>query len=236
MNVKSSESDVETALGLFKSGSGCRIGGFCGSRVAYPRVRKGRRTRKLIIIHRCKLGLASLSLHSWRIRHMLVTYISRHTITSPPIHYEYETTLHRHEPRRSLTCDEVFVALEWLLSRTLCSTACCNLPQLRSSHLLDLVALALEGHNSPDSVLEVFRKQAQAFDKFRNGYDKLMTWLTPIITILFTFSATLGEGISLVSFHFSCISAMLSQPFNVQSVSHSLPQRQCLLESGSFSG
>ena len=62
------------------------------------------------------------------------------------------------------------------------------------------VALALEGHNSPDSVLEVFRKQAQAFDKFRNGDDKLMTWLTPIITILFTFSATLGEGISLVSF------------------------------------
>jgi hypothetical protein len=98
------------------------------------------------------------------------------------------------------------------------------------------VALALDGYNSPDSILEVFRKQAQAFDKFRNGDDKLITLLTPIITILFTFSSTLGEGISLVSFHFSCISAMLSQLFNVQCVSHSLPQRQYLLESGSFSG
>ncbi len=34
MNVKSSGSDVVTAWGLFKSGSGCRIGGFWGSLVA----------------------------------------------------------------------------------------------------------------------------------------------------------------------------------------------------------
>jgi hypothetical protein len=73
------------------------------------------------------------------------------------------------------------------------------------------VALALEGCNSPDSVLEVFREQAHAFDKFRKGDDKLMAWLTPIVTILFTFSATLGEGIGLVSLHCSYI----SQGFNV---------------------
>jgi hypothetical protein len=73
------------------------------------------------------------------------------------------------------------------------------------------VALALEGCNSPDSVLQVFREQAYAFDKFRKGDDKLMSWLTPIVTILFTFSATLGEGIGLVSLHCSYI----SQGFNV---------------------
>ncbi|KAI0274206.1 hypothetical protein BGY98DRAFT_1099124 [Russula aff. rugulosa BPL654] len=39
--------------------------------------------------------------------------------------------------------------------------------------------------------------QAQAFDKFCKGDDKLMAWLTPIVNILFTFSGTLGEGIGL---------------------------------------
>jgi hypothetical protein len=60
-------------------------------------------------------------------------------------------------------------------------------------------AAALEGYNTPDAILGVFRKQAQAFDKVRKGEDKLMAWLTPIVNILFTFSATLGEGIGLVS-------------------------------------
>ena len=60
---------------------------------------------------------------------------------------------------------------------------------------------AIEDHNSPDSILNVFRKQAQAFDTFRKGDDKLMALLTPIVNILSTFSDTLGEGVSLVSLH-----------------------------------
>jgi hypothetical protein len=60
-------------------------------------------------------------------------------------------------------------------------------------------AVAFENSNSPDSVMKIFGKQAQAFDKFRNRDDKLMAWLTPIVNILFTFSGTLGEGIGLVS-------------------------------------
>jgi len=66
-------------------------------------------------------------------------------------------------------------------------------------------ASALEGYNSPDSILDVFRKQAIAFDKFRKGDDKLMVLLTPIVNILFTFSETLGEGVGLVSTYSSCI-------------------------------
>ena len=58
---------------------------------------------------------------------------------------------------------------------------------------------AFENSNSPNSVLDVFQKQAQMFDKFRKGDDKLMAWLTPIVNILFTFSGTIGEGIGLVS-------------------------------------
>jgi hypothetical protein len=61
-------------------------------------------------------------------------------------------------------------------------------------------AAALQGHNSPDSILGVFRDQAQAFDKFQGG-DKLTASLTPIVNILFTFSETLGEGAGLVSLH-----------------------------------
>ena len=61
------------------------------------------------------------------------------------------------------------------------------------------LAAVIEGFNTPDAILNVFRKQASAFDKFRKGDDKLMEWLTPIVNILFTFSETLGEGVGLVS-------------------------------------
>ena len=60
-------------------------------------------------------------------------------------------------------------------------------------------AAAFEITNSPESVLTIFQKHAQAFDKFRNGDDKLIARLTPIVNILLTFSGTLGEGIGLVS-------------------------------------
>ena len=63
------------------------------------------------------------------------------------------------------------------------------------------LAAAIEGYNTPDSVLNVFKTQALAFDKFRKGDDKLMKWLSPIVNILFTFSETLGEGVGLVSIH-----------------------------------
>ena len=60
-------------------------------------------------------------------------------------------------------------------------------------------AAAIESFNTPDAILNVFQKQASIFDKFRKGDDKLMEWLTPIVNILFTFSESLGEGVSLVS-------------------------------------
>jgi hypothetical protein len=52
--------------------------------------------------------------------------------------------------------------------------------------------------DSPESVSEVLRTQAQAFSKFRKGDENLMVWLDPTVHILFTLSATLGEGIGLV--------------------------------------
>ena len=60
---------------------------------------------------------------------------------------------------------------------------------------------AIEDHHSPDSILNVFRRQAQAFDTFRKNGDKLMALLTRVVNILFTFSEPLGEGVGLVSLH-----------------------------------
>jgi hypothetical protein len=75
--------------------------------------------------------------------------------------------------------------------------------------------------NTPDTILDVFRGQAQAFHGFREGDEKLMKWLDPTVHLLFTLSATLGEGIDLVSLSFplfisevrsnTCLLAILSR-------------------------
>jgi hypothetical protein len=62
-------------------------------------------------------------------------------------------------------------------------------------------AIQFDNCDSPEAVSDVLRSQAQAFNKFRKADEKLMTYLDPTIHVLFTFSATLGEGIGLVS-HF----------------------------------
>ena len=61
-------------------------------------------------------------------------------------------------------------------------------------------AAKLNTCGSPKAVSDLLRTQAQALNKFRKADEKLMAWLDPIVHILFTFSATLGEGIGLVSY------------------------------------
>ena len=56
----------------------------------------------------------------------------------------------------------------------------------------------LNGCDSPEATLNVFRTQVQDFSKFRKSDENLMKWLDPIVHIVFTFSKTLGEGIGLV--------------------------------------
>ena len=75
-------------------------------------------------------------------------------------------------------------------------------------------AAAFDACHSPDTVLNVFQKQAQAFSK---GDNKLIKSLTPTIHILLTLSATLGEGVCLVRpFFLICapILTCVSQPFS----------------------
>jgi len=93
-------------------------------------------------------------------------------------------------------------------------------------------AVALESYNSPDSVLEVFGKQAQTFHRFRKGDGKLIAYLTLIVNMLFTLSATLEEGIDLVSYGFLNILMFVRALF----LSHSRPRRGFSLELVSSSG
>jgi hypothetical protein len=94
--------------------------------------------------------------------------------------------------------------------------------------------------NTPDTILDVFRGQAQAFHGFREGDEKLMKWLDPTVHLLFTLSATLGEGVGLVSPSFlpfisevrsnPCLLAIFSRKNNIHghwgsSRSVSLPPR-----------
>jgi hypothetical protein len=79
-------------------------------------------------------------------------------------------------------------------------------------------AAQLDACQNPDAISNLLRAQAQAFGKFREEDERLMAWLDPTIHILFTFSATLGEGIglvsNLVSLHKDCSQTSGSQPFS----------------------
>jgi hypothetical protein len=82
-------------------------------------------------------------------------------------------------------------------------------------------AAAFDVCNTPESILNVFQRQAQAFDVFHKGDDKLMIWLNPTVHVLFTLSATLGEGIGLVSLSFlycACSNACLVAIFTAKTI------------------
>ena len=52
---------------------------------------------------------------------------------------------------------------------------------------------ALDILKTPDAIVDIFRKQAQVFEKVSKDNEKLMTFLSPIVQILFTLSVTIGE-------------------------------------------
>jgi hypothetical protein len=54
---------------------------------------------------------------------------------------------------------------------------------------------------SPNEILAIFQEQSRAFDEFRNGDPKLLSWLTPAVNGLHAIStnAALSAGASLVS-------------------------------------
>ena len=61
------------------------------------------------------------------------------------------------------------------------------------------LASQLQACNSPAAVLAILQQQVQGLDQSRSGDDRWTKMLDPTINVLYTFSATLGEGVGLVS-------------------------------------
>ena len=60
------------------------------------------------------------------------------------------------------------------------------------------LAAQLQTCDSPSAILDLLHQQVQELNKSRNTYQRLTKWLDPTVNVLYAFSETLGEGVSLV--------------------------------------
>ena len=61
------------------------------------------------------------------------------------------------------------------------------------------LAAQLQACKSPGDILAVLQKKVEEFDESRGADERLSQWLDPTINVLFSFSATIGAGVGLVS-------------------------------------
>ena len=71
--------------------------------------------------------------------------------------------------------------------------------QTNNDILLHPLAASLQACQSPSAILAVLQEQVQEFDQSRTSDERLTKWLEPTINVLYAFSNTIGEGVSLVS-------------------------------------
>ena len=64
--------------------------------------------------------------------------------------------------------------------------------------LLHPLAAQLQACHSPGAILSVLQKQVEGINRSRNTDDKWTKWLDPTVNVLFSLSATLGEGVGMV--------------------------------------
>ena len=60
------------------------------------------------------------------------------------------------------------------------------------------LAKEIQGCESAEAVLVIIQREAMTFDKFRDGDKRLMKWIGPSVDVLYTISATLGQGVGMV--------------------------------------
>jgi hypothetical protein len=60
------------------------------------------------------------------------------------------------------------------------------------------LASELQTCDSPGSILAVLQSQVDDLDRARKCDERLTKWLNPTVNVLLVFSATLGDGVSLV--------------------------------------
>jgi hypothetical protein len=63
---------------------------------------------------------------------------------------------------------------------------------------------SLQSCDSPEAVLTVLRDQIPAFNQSQNRDDGLTKWVIPTVNVLYTFSATVGQGVGLVNIEIFC--------------------------------
>ena len=61
----------------------------------------------------------------------------------------------------------------------------------------------LQSCDSPEAILTVLREQTPEFDQSQNSDNELTKWVTPIVNVLYSFSATLGGVVGLVNIRIS---------------------------------
>ena len=69
----------------------------------------------------------------------------------------------------------------------------------RSKLLTHPLAAQLQSCDSPTAILSVLQDLIQQFDHRRRSDQRLTNWLNPTVNVLYAFSATLGQGVGLVS-------------------------------------
>jgi hypothetical protein len=64
---------------------------------------------------------------------------------------------------------------------------------------------SLQSCDSPEAILTVLREQIPAaFNQSQNGDDGLTKWVSPTVSVLYAFSATVGQGVGLVRIEIFC--------------------------------
>ena len=71
--------------------------------------------------------------------------------------------------------------------------------KMTKQDLLDnWLARELQSCDSVEAILEIIQHQAEAFDKFRDGDKKLMTWIGSSIGVFYKISSILDEAVGMV--------------------------------------
>jgi len=60
------------------------------------------------------------------------------------------------------------------------------------------LASQLQASQSPGSILTILQQQIQELNQSRTHDERLTKWLDPTVNVLYAFSETIGEGVSLV--------------------------------------
>ena len=61
------------------------------------------------------------------------------------------------------------------------------------------IAAQLQSCDSPTAILSVLQDLIQKFDRRRSSDEKLSSWLSPTVNVLYAFSSTIGQGVGFVS-------------------------------------